>query len=183
TLQGAVHIVPSMQVDPAYATDLSEQVKKITDKTVMVAGRINQPHEAETAIAQGRTDMAIMTRAMICDPDIAGKAQRDAVDEIRACIGCNQACIGHFQQGVGISCIQYPESGRELTFLPRPTVREASRLLVVGGGPAGLKAASVAAEAGADVTLVEREKALGGQVLLAEKLPHRSEFGGAATNL
>ncbi len=183
TLQGAQHIVPSMQYDPVYLGRLSEQVKKFTDSPVMVAGRINQPHEAEKAIADGRTDLCIMTRAMICDPEIASKAERDAVDEIRACIGCNQACIGHFQQGVGISCIQYPESGRELTFLPRPTVRETSRLLVVGGGPAGLKAAAVAAEAGAKVTLVERERALGGQVLLAEKLPHRAEFGGAATNL
>lgn len=183
TLQGAVHIVPSMQIDPAYAASLSEQVKKITDKPVMVAGRINQPHEAEKAIAEGRTDMAIMTRAMICDPAIAGKAQRDAVDEIRACIGCNQACIGHFQMGVPISCIQYPESGRELKFLPRPTVRTRRRVLVIGGGPAGLKAAAVAAEAGDDVVLCEREPHLGGAVLLAQELPYRSEFGGAATNL
>ncbi|MDN5806443.1 MAG: NADH:flavin oxidoreductase [Brevibacterium sp.] len=183
TLQGAVHIVPSMQIDPAYAATLSEQVKKITDKPVMVAGRINQPHEAEKAIAEGRTDMAIMTRAMICDPAIASKAQRDAVDEIRACIGCNQACIGHFQMGVPISCIQYPESGRELTFLPRPTVRTRRRVLVIGGGPAGLKAAAVAAEAGDEVVLCEREPHLGGAVLLAQELPYRSEFGGAATNL
>jgi 2,4-dienoyl-CoA reductase-like NADH-dependent reductase (Old Yellow Enzyme family) len=183
TLQGAVHIVPSMQVEPAYATDLSEQVKKITDKTVMVAGRINQPHEAETAIAEGRTDMAIMTRAMICDPDIAGKAERDAVDEIRACIGCNQACIGHFQLGVPISCIQYPESGRELTFLPRPRVRIRRRILVIGGGPAGLKAAAVAAEQGDEVILCEAESHPGGAVLLAQELPYRAEFGGAATNL
>ncbi|AZL07673.1 NADH:flavin oxidoreductase [Brevibacterium aurantiacum] len=183
TLQGAVHIVPSMQIDPAYAASLSEQVKKITDKPVMVAGRINQPHEAEKAIAEGRTDMAIMTRAMICDPEIANKSGRDAVDEIRACIGCNQACIGHFQMGVPISCIQYPESGRELTFLPRPRVRTRRRVLVIGGGPAGLKAAAVAAEAGDDVVLCEREPHLGGAVLLAQELPYRSEFGGAATNL
>lgn len=183
TLQGAQHIVPPMQYEPAYAGSLSAQVKKVTDAPVMVAGRINQPHEAEQAIAEGRTDLCIMTRAMICDPDIAQKAQRDAVDEIRACIGCNQACIGHFQQGVGISCIQYPESGRELTFLPRPVVRGPARLLVVGGGPAGLKASAVAAEAGAEVLLVEQAPRVGGQVLLAEKLPYRSEFGGAATNL
>ncbi|WP_209371077.1 FAD-dependent oxidoreductase [Brevibacterium renqingii] len=183
TLQGAVHIVPSMQVEAAYATNLSEQVKKITDKTVMVAGRINQPHEAEAAIAEGRTDMAIMTRAMICDPGIAGKAERDAVDEIRACIGCNQACIGHFQLGVPISCIQYPESGRELAFLPRPRVRTRRRVLVIGGGPAGLKAAAVAAEQGDEVTLCEARPHLGGAVLLAQELPYRSEFGGAATNL
>ncbi|MGJ5724753.1 FAD-dependent oxidoreductase [Brevibacterium sp. H602] len=183
TLQGAVHIVPSMQIDPGYAANLSEQVKKITDKTVMVAGRINQPHEAETAIAEGRTDMAIMTRAMICDPEIANKSRADRVDEIRACIGCNQACIGHFQQGVPISCIQYPESGRELTFLPRPTVRTRDRVLVIGGGPAGLKAAAIAAEQGDDVVLCEKEPHLGGAVLLAQELPYRSEFGGAATNL
>ncbi|MCI4011857.1 FAD-dependent oxidoreductase [Brevibacterium sp. ZH18] len=183
TLQGAVHIVPSMQIAAAYAANLSEQVKKITDKPVMVAGRINQPHEAERAIAEGRTDMAVMTRAMICDPEMAGKAQRDAVDEIRACIGCNQACIGHFQQGVPISCIQYPESGRERTFLPRPSVRTRRRILVIGGGPAGLKAAAVAAEQGDDVVLCEREPHLGGAVLLAQMLPYRSEFGGAATNL
>ena len=183
TLQGAVHIVPSMQIDPGYATSLSEQVKKITDKTVMVAGRINQPHEAETAIAEGRTDMAIMTRAMICDPEIANKSSADNVDEIRACIGCNQACIGHFQQGVPISCIQYPESGRELTFLPRPKVRTRRKVLVIGGGPAGLKAAAVAAEQGDDVVLCEKEPRLGGAVLLAQELPYRSEFGGAATNL
>ncbi|MDN6373775.1 MAG: FAD-dependent oxidoreductase [Brevibacterium aurantiacum] len=183
TLQGAVHIVPSMQIDPAYAASLSEQVKKITDKPVMVAGRINQPHEAEKAIAEGRTDMAIMTRAMICDPEIANKSGRDAVDDIRACIGCNQACIGHFQMGVPISCIQYPESGRELTFLPRPRARTRRRVLIIGGGPAGLKAAAVAAEAGDDVVLCEREPHLGGAVLLAQEMPYRSEFGGAATNL
>ena len=183
TLQGAVHIVPSMQIDPAYAVSLSEQVKKVTDKPVMVAGRINQPHEAEKAIAEGRTDMAIMTRAMISDPAMARKAQSDAVDEIRACIGCNQACIGHFQMGVPISCIQYPESGRELTFLPRPRVRTRRRVLVIGGGPAGLKAAAVAAEQGDDVVLCERQPHLGGAVLLAQELPYRAEFGGAATNL
>ncbi|MGO1755480.1 MAG: FAD-dependent oxidoreductase [Brevibacterium aurantiacum] len=127
--------------------------------------------------------MAIMTRAMICDPEIANKSGRDAVDEIRACIGCNQACIGHFQMGVPISCIQYPESGRELTFLPRPRVRTRRRVLVIGGGPAGLKAAAVAAEAGDDVVLCEREPHLGGAVLLAQEMPYRSEFGGAATNL
>ncbi|QQB13983.1 FAD-dependent oxidoreductase [Brevibacterium casei] len=183
TLQGAVHIVPSMQIEPGYATSLSAQVKKVTDLPVMVAGRINQPHEAEAAIAEGRTDMAIMTRAMICDPDLAEKSARDAVDEIRACIGCNQACIGHFQMGVPISCIQHPETGRELTFLPRPHVRRPRRVLVIGGGPGGLKAAAIAAEQGDDVVLCEAAPHLGGAVLLAQTLPYRAEFGGAATNL
>ncbi len=183
TLQGAQHIVPSMQHEAAYLSDLSAAVKKVTDLPVMVAGRINQPQEAELILAQEKTDLCIMTRAMICDPQIANKAARGAIDEIRACIGCNQACIGHFQQGVGISCIQYPESGRETVFLPRPRIRGSRRLLVAGGGPGGLKAAAVAAEAGATVLLVEKQKRVGGQVHLAEKLPFRAEFGGAATNL
>ncbi|MFL0576362.1 FAD-dependent oxidoreductase [Brevibacterium luteolum] len=183
TLQGAQHIVPSMQYGAAYVSDLSAAAKKVTDLPVMVAGRINQPQEAEMILAEGKTDLCIMTRAMICDPEVANKAARGDLDSIRACIGCNQACIGHFQQGVGISCIQYPESGRETVFLPQPRVRTPRRLLVVGGGPAGLKAAAVAADAGAAVLLVEKEKRVGGQVHLAEKLPFRAEFGGAATNL
>lgn len=182
-LQGAQHITPSMQHSASYLSSMTQSLKKVTDIPIMLSGRINQPHEAETALTDGSADLCIMTRAMICDPEMAGKATRDAVDEIRACIGCNQACIGHFQMGVGISCIQHPESGRELTFLPRPRVRQAARLLVVGGGPAGLKAAAVAAEAGAKVLLLEKKARVGGLVHLAEKLPTRAEFGGAATNL
>ena len=184
TLQGAVHIVPSMQVEAAYATNLSEQVKKITDKTVMVAGRINQPHEAEAAIAEGRTDMAIMTRAMICDPEIANKSQADRVDEIRACIGCNQACIGHFQQGVPISCIQYPRIWSR-THLPAPTPRSRPRQGPRhrwGTGRTQSRPA-VAGEQGDEVVLCEKEPHLGGAVLLAQELPYRSEFGELATNL
>src|SRR4029078_9862892 len=103
-----------------------------------------------------------MTRAMSDKPEMANKPKAGAPDDIRACIACNQACIGHFQLGIAISCIQYPETGRELLFEAKPRVQRPRRIMVIGGGPAGLKAAAVAAERGHEVDLHEREGQLGG---------------------
>ena len=134
-------------------------------------------------LAEGAADAVVMTRALICDPDLPTLARAGAVDDVRACIACNQACIGHFHAGYPISCIQHPETGRELEFGRRRRSAAPRRVLVVGGGPAGLKAAAVAAECGHIVELHESTRRLGGQVLLAQQLPDRAEFGGAATNL
>jgi len=120
---------------------------------------------------------------MICDPEMPAKAQAGRTDDIRACIACNQACIGHFHMGYPISCIQHPETGRELTYgalIPTETPR---RILIAGGGPAGMKAAAVAAARGHEVILCEAGRQLGGQALLAQTLPGRAEFGGIVTNL
>ncbi len=152
-----------------------------TGRPVFVAGRINQPQIAEQVLASGQADMCGMTRAMICDPEMPNKAAAGRSDDIRACIGCNQACIGHFHLGYPISCIQYPETGRELQYVPRAPARRKKRVLVAGGGPAGLKAAAVAAERGHAVKLFEASARLGGQALLAQLLPGRAEFGGIVT--
>ena len=111
------------------------------------------------------------------------KARAGQLDDIRACIGCNQACIGHFHQGLTISCIQHPVSGRERQFGRESPAREERRVVVAGGGPAGLKAAAVAARRGHQVLLYEANAQLGGQALLARKLPGREEFGGLVSNL
>lgn len=124
-----------------------------------------------------------MTRAMICDEQLANKALEDRADEIRECIGCNQACIGHMHVGAPISCIQHPESGRELLYGERKAARRKRRILVVGGGPGGMKVAAVAAERHHEVTLYEAADRLGGQALLAQRLPGRGDFGGLITNL
>lgn len=183
TLAGSDHIVPPMNEPNAYVAPLAARVKSVVRVPVMVAGRINQPQEAERVIALGQADACAMTRALICDPLLPAKAATGRAEEIRACIGCNQACIGHFHAGYPISCIQYPESGRELRYGRRRPAPRAREVIVVGGGPGGLKAAAVAAERGHRVTLYEAARRVGGQVLLAQRLPGRAEFGGAATNL
>ena len=183
SLAGSDHIAPDMSNANGYVAPLSARLRAAVTVPVLVAGRINQPQEAEHIIAAGQADACVMTRAMICDPEMPGLAKAGQTDDIRACIGCNQACIGHFHLGFPISCIQHPETGRERLYGIRRRADRPKKVMVVGGGPAGLKAAAVAAERGHDVTLYEASGRLGGQVLLAERLPGREEFGGAVTNL
>ena len=183
SLGGAVHIVPPMAVEAAYLAREAGTFKAGLSIPLFVTGRINQPQEAEAIIAKGQADVCGMTRALICDPQMPNKSERGHSEDVRACIACNQACIGHFHKGLPISCIQHPETGRELLYgQPKPSAR-GKRILVVGGGPAGMKAAAVAAQRGHRVTLYEASAQLGGQIQLAQLLPRRSEFGGASTNL
>jgi len=106
------------------------------------------------------------------------KAAAGRLDDIRACIACNQACIGHLHAGTAISCIQYPESGREQRYGRLDPAAQPRRVLVAGGGPAGMKLAIVAANRGHQVMLCEAAPRLGGQVRVAQLIPGRAEFGG-----
>jgi 2,4-dienoyl-CoA reductase-like NADH-dependent reductase (Old Yellow Enzyme family) len=183
SLGGAVHIVPPMAIKTAYVVPYAARIKRQSTIPVFVTGRINQPQDAEAVLASKHADVCGMTRAMISDPEMPNKAMRGALEDIRACIACNQACIGHFHKGFPISCIQNPVSGRELRFGTLARAARSKKVMVVGGGPAGMKAAAVAAERGHHVTLFEAERRLGGQALLAQMLPGRAEFGGIVTNL
>ncbi len=182
-LAGSTHIVPPMAFEAGYTAPLAATVRANVDVPVFVAGRINQPQIAENVLASGQADMCGMTRAMIADPQMPNKVAAGKLDDIRACVACNQACIGHMLGGYAISCIQHPETGRELTYGTLTAAKPSKRVLVVGGGPAGLKAAAVAGERGHAVTLLEADSMLGGQVRLAQMLPGRAEFGGVTTNL
>jgi 2,4-dienoyl-CoA reductase-like NADH-dependent reductase (Old Yellow Enzyme family) len=183
TFGGAVHIAAPMAFEHAYVAPFAAAAKARVKTPIFVAGRINQPQEAERILASGGADICGMTRALICDPEMPGKAEAGKLEDIRACIACNQACIGHFHLGYPISCIQHPETGRELTYGKRKPLARKKRIMVVGGGPGGMKAAAVAAERGHDVTLYEAAERIGGQALLAQQLPTRAEFGGIVTNL
>ena len=180
---GAVHIAPPMAFAAGYVAPDAGVFKRALNLPVFVAGRINQPQIAEAILTAGQADMCGMTRAMIADPEMPNKAARGAVDDIRACIGCNQACIGHFHRGLPVSCIQHPQTGRELTYGSFIPALVPKRVMVVGGGPAGMKAAATAAQRGHHVTLYEAGQHLGGQALKAQLLPSRAEFGGIVTNL
>jgi len=183
TRPGSYHIVPPMTSEAGYTAPFGRAIKERVDVPVIVTGRINQPQIAEQIIARGDADACGMTRAMICDPDMPRKARNGQSDDIRACIACNQACIGHFFMGAAISCIQNPVTGRERDFEAMAPAAPAQKVLVAGGGPGGMKAAAVAAARGHRVTLCEAGPQLGGQALLAQLLPGRAEFGGIVTNL
>ncbi len=179
----AINIAPPMAFEAGYTVPVAAAIKAKVSTPVFVAGRINQPQDAEPIIASGQADMVGMTRAMICDPEMPSKAEAGRLDDIRACIACNQACIGHFHMGYPISCIQHPETGRELRYGKLKPALAKRRILVAGGGPAGMKAAATAAARGHEVNLFEAGPQLGGQALLAQLLPRRAEFGGIITNL
>ena len=183
SLGGAVHIAPPMSLSPSYVAPYAARVKQQVSIPVFLAGRINQPQDAEAVLVSGQADVCGMTRALICDPELPNKAMGGASEDIRACIACNQACIGHFHKGYPISCIQNPVSGREVRYGALAPPRMPRKVMVVGGGPAGMKAAVVAAQRGHGVTLFEAASRLGGQTLLAQLLPGRAEFGGLVTNL
>lgn len=183
TTEGAVHIVAPMSFDPAYVAPYAARLRHEVSRPILVTGRFNRPQEAARALQDGSADMIGMTRAQICDPDMARKTFDGRADDIRVCIACNQACIGHYALGCPISCIQHPETGRELEYDTLRPTRSTREVIVIGGGPAGLKAASIAAQRGHHVVLYEKEPRLGGQVLLAQRLPYRAEFGGLVTNL
>ena len=179
---GWIHVFPPMAVPPAFVADDAAQLKSAITKPVLVAGRINQAQAASQILSEGKADMVGMVRALIADPEFPNKVAANRSEDIRACIGCNQACVGHRLTHHAISCIQNPVTGRELEFRPRST-RPRRLVWVIGGGPGGMKAAVTAADQGHEVVLYEKQPKLGGQVNLAEKLPGRSEFGGVTTNL
>ena len=183
SLSASIDNVPPMGTENLAKRQLAMRLKAAQTMPVMVTGRVTYPALADAVVAAGEADMIGLVRALICDPDFPAKASRNKSDDIRTCIGCNQACIGHNHKGFGISCIQNPETGRETRFEPERPAPLSKTVLVVGGGPAGMKAAVTAARRGHTVTLAEKSGALGGLARLAQLLPGRSEFGGVISNL
>lgn len=163
----------------------AERIKKIVHVPVFMAGRVTDIRRAAALVAEGRVDVVAMTRGHIADPEIVTKARSGRLDEIRECAGINQGCIGRVSLGREMSCTQNPTVGREAEWgLGSVTPAERPRkVLIVGGGPAGMKAADLAAMRGHHVTIYDREDALGGSLRLAAMLPSRAEWDVVIQNL
>lgn len=142
---------------------------------VAASNRINTPELAERVLATGPLALVMLARPFLADPDFVARARDGREDTLVPCIACNQACLDHYFTGAPVSCMVNPAAGRELEFVSTPAQRR-KRIAVVGAGPAGLAAALTAAERGHAVVLYEARPAVGGQFLLAGRIPGKAEY-------
>jgi 2,4-dienoyl-CoA reductase-like NADH-dependent reductase (Old Yellow Enzyme family) len=174
------HLIAPMTSElSGHYADHSALAKKVVGALpVMVTGGIKTLEMAAEIVASGKSDMVGMTRAFIADPELVTKARDGRGGEIRRCVGANQGCWRRLVSGQEITCSVNPIAGRERVW-GAERIGRADKLrsvLVVGGGPAGMKAAEAAAQRGHRVTLVEKEPELGGQLRFAARLPHRASW-------
>lgn len=170
-------IVAPMVFPPGFIVNLAAAIKQAVDLPVFCVGRIVDPLQAERILEENKADMVGMTRALLSDPELPIKAKEGRLDDIRHCTGC-MYCVARELNNLPLACIHNPAAGRE-GWLGMGTLKVAEkpkRVLVIGGGPAGLKAAEVAARRGHHVTLWERSQNLGGQVRLAARAPTRADI-------
>jgi len=178
-LNDFAHIVPSFMTKPMLGPPVASAMKQVVKHAkIQAEARIRTPANGEQVIANDQADLVSLVRAQIADPELANKAKGGRPEDIRPCINCNQQCIGRRLRDYWISCLVNPTTGREVEWSAAETERtEAPKhVLVIGGGPAGMEAARVAAERGHRVTLIEKSDHLGGRFRLAGKQPKRHEI-------
>ncbi len=162
-------------VPRAAFAEVAGRLRKEVGIPVVASNRINMPFDAESLLARGDADLVSMARPFLADPDWVAKAATNRSDEINTCIACNQACLDHTFSNKRATCLVNPRACHETELVYRPAARK-RRVAVVGAGPAGLSAATVAAECGHDVTLFDAADSIGGQFRVAMRIPGKEEF-------
>ncbi|MCX5851255.1 MAG: FAD-dependent oxidoreductase [Deltaproteobacteria bacterium] len=155
---------------------LARDVKERTSKPVITCNRVHNPAVADALIAEGSADMVGFARELLADPELPKKAQEGRPEEITFCLGCNQGCFDHIFALEPIECMVNPRCGHEHEIPEFKRSGRPKKVMVLGGGPAGLFAAKTAALSGHEVTLYEKSDHLGGQFRLAGALEDKSEF-------
>ncbi len=154
-------------------------IRPVITKPTIVTGRIMTMDHANHIVSSGEADMVSMVRALIADPELVNKARRGEEQRIRPCIGSNMGCVGRLMSGLGLSCVVNVAAAMEarVSQEPEQPTDTPKKILVVGGGPAGLEFARTAVLRGHHVELHEAMKMLGGQVIMAAAAPHRGDIG------
>lgn len=155
--------------------DYTAEVKKHVSIPVMAANRINMPETAESILSLAQADLIQMARPFLADPDWVNKAKNGETDRINTCIACNQACLDHTFENKRSTCLVNPRACYETELTYEPT-KQPKKVAVIGGGVAGMSAATVAAKRGHEVTLYEAKDILGGQFNYAKVIPGKEEF-------
>jgi len=162
-------------VPRAAFTWVTKKMKSEVSIPLITTNRINMPETAEKVLANGDADIISMARPFLADPEWVNKAEAEKDDEINTCIGCNQACLDHvFKQKVA-SCLVNPRACHETELNYNPTENK-KKIAVIGAGPAGLAASTIAAQRGHEVTLFDSESEIGGQFNIAKQIPGKEEF-------
>jgi 2,4-dienoyl-CoA reductase (NADPH2) len=172
----SVHmVVPPMSFAEGYSEHVFGRAAEALSLPVFAFGRIQTPEYAERIVAEGKAEVVGMARQLLADPEFARKAFAGEAGRIRPCTYCNQLCVGNALKLLPVACTVNPLVGRDE---PQPAIDgRIGRVVVVGGGPAGLEAARIAGEAGHEVTLFEASRELGGQLALAARARGREQWG------
>ncbi|MEM6717813.1 MAG: NADPH-dependent 2,4-dienoyl-CoA reductase [Bacteroidota bacterium] len=162
-------------VPRAAFTWITERMKQEVSLPLITSNRINMPSVAEKVLSEGHADMISMARPFLADADWVNKAAEEKDDEINTCIACNQACLDHIFNKKIASCLVNPRACHETEFDYKPAETK-KKIAVIGAGPAGLAAATIAAQRGHEVTLFDDHAEVGGQFNIAKQIPGKEEF-------
>ncbi len=165
----------TMEVPCGAFVYLAQGIKQVVSIPVMACNRINDPVVADQILRDGQADLIGFARSLIADPELPNKAREGRFNEINHCIACNQGCFDPLFDQTPLTCLVNARAGKERELAIKPAGKK-KKIMVIGGGPAGLEAARVAALRGHGVSLYEKSEKLGGQLFLAAAPPGRGEF-------